>query len=57
MQPATRTKVTRQPTTTMEKMDIPTAWFGHLLVDFMGPLPPSREGYTHLLTMIDRSTR
>ena len=26
-------------------------------MDIVGPLPPSREGYTHLLTMIDRSTR
>ena len=26
-------------------------------VDIVGPLPPSGEGYTHLLTMIDRSTR
>ena len=52
-----RAKVTRQPSTTVEKMDIPTARFSHVHVDIVGPLPPSREGYTHLLTMIDRSTR
>ena len=52
-----RAKVTRQPTTTVEEMDIPTARFSHLHVDIVGPRSPSREGYTHLLTMIDRSTR
>ena len=52
-----RPKVTRQPSTTVEKMEIPTARFSHVHVDIVGPLPPSREGYTHLLTMIDRSTR
>ena len=50
-------KVTRQPTTTVEKMDIPAARFSHMHMDIVGPLPLSREGYTHLLTMIDRSTR
>ena len=49
-----RAKITRQPT--VEKMDIPAARFSHVHVDIMGPLPPSREGCTHLLTMIDRST-
>ena len=52
-----RVKVTRQPTTTVEKMAIPAARFSHVHVDIVGPLPPSREGYTHLLTMINRSTR
>ena len=50
-------KITMQPTTTVEKMDIPAARFSHVHVDIVGPLPPSREGYTHLLTMINRSTR
>ena len=57
MQPATIAKVTRQPSTTVDKIEIPTARFSHVLVDIVGPLPPSGEGYTHLLTMIDRSTR
>ena len=52
-----RVKVTRQPTTTVEKMAIPAARFSHVHVDIVGPLPPSREGYKHLLTMINRSTR
>ena len=59
MQPAAcnHAKVTRQPSTTVEKMEIPTARFSHVHLDIVGPLPPSREGYTHLLAMIDRSTR
>ena len=59
-----RAKITRQPTTTVEKMDIPTARFSlvhvyivHYTLYIVGPLLPSHEGYTHLLTMIDRSTR
>ena len=41
-------KVTRQPTTTVEKMAIPAARFSHMPVhvDIVGPLPSSREGYT-----------
>ena len=50
-------KVTRQPSTSVEKMEIPTARFSHVHVDIVGPLPLSRDGYTHLLTMIDQSTR
>ena len=52
-----RAKVTRQPTTTVEKMAIPAARFSHMHVDIVGPPPLSREGYTYLLTMINRSTR
>ena len=52
-----RAKVTRQPTTTVEKIAILVARFSHVHMDIVGPLPPSCEGYTHLLTMIDRSTR
>ena len=48
-----RAKVTRQPTT----MAIPAARFSHVHVDVVGPLRPSHAGQTHLLTMIDRSTR
>ena len=41
-----RAKVTRQPSTTVEKMEVPTARFSHMHVDIVGPLPPSHEGYT-----------
>ena len=50
-------KVTRQPTATVEKLDIPTARFSHVHADIVALLPLSCEGYTHLLTVIDRSTR
>ena len=52
-----RAKVTTQPTTTVEKMEIPDARFTHVHVDIVGPLPPSRGGHVYWLTMIDRSTR
>ena len=51
------TKVTRQPTTTVDKMAIPAARFSHVHMDIGGPLPPSSKVYTHLLIMVDRSTR
>ena len=35
---------------------VPVKRFSHIHVDIVGPLPPS-SGYTHLLTIIDRSTR
>jgi transposase InsO family protein len=31
--------------------------FSHIHVDLVGPLPPSANGCTHLLTIIDRTTR
>jgi hypothetical protein len=36
---------------------IPTQHFSHLYVDLVGPLPTSAGGHTHLLTILDRSTR
>ena len=35
---------------------VPTRRFSHIHIDLVGPLPPS-EGYIHLLTIIDRTTR
>jgi len=35
---------------------VPERRFDHVNVDLVGPLPPSR-GFTHLLTMVDRTTR
>ena len=51
-----KAKVTVQPAMMVENMDIPAARFSHVHVDILRPLPLSHEGYTHLLTMIDRST-
>ena len=38
------------------KIPVPAKKFIHIHVDLVGPLPPS-EGFTHLLTIIDRTTR
>ncbi|GFO31447.1 Pol polyprotein [Plakobranchus ocellatus] len=35
---------------------VPSRRFSHLHIDLVGPLPPS-EGFTHLLTIIDRTSR
>ncbi|GFR95202.1 Pol polyprotein [Elysia marginata] len=35
---------------------VPAKRFSHLHIDLVGPLPPS-EGFSHLLTIIDRTTR
>ena len=35
----------------------PNRRFSHIHVDVVGPLPCSSEGYTHLFTIVDRSTR
>ncbi|XP_061915612.1 uncharacterized protein LOC133657845 [Entelurus aequoreus] len=40
----------------LEPFPIPVRRFDHVHVDLVGPLPPS-QGYTHLLTMVDRTTR
>ncbi|KAK3735900.1 hypothetical protein RRG08_041086 [Elysia crispata] len=38
------------------KIPVPAKKFSHIHVDLVGPLPPS-EGFTHLLTIIDRTAR
>ena len=36
--------------------EVPHRRFDHIHIDLVGPLPPS-QGYTHLLTIVDRFTR
>ncbi|GFO48569.1 Pol polyprotein [Plakobranchus ocellatus] len=38
------------------KIPVPAKRFSHLHIDLVGPLPPS-EDFSHLLTIIDRTTR
>ncbi|GFS10956.1 Pol polyprotein [Elysia marginata] len=38
------------------KIPVPEKRFSHIHIDLVGPLPPS-EGFTYLLTIIDRSSR
>ena len=40
----------------LEQFDIPNRRFDHIHVDLVGPLPPS-NGFTHLLTIVDRFSR
>jgi transposase InsO family protein len=43
--------------TPVQQIGIPPQRFSHIHVDIVGPFPPSAEGYTHMLSMVDRSTR
>ena len=38
-------------------MPIPVRPFSHIHLDLVGPLPRSNEGFNHLLTVVDRSSR
>ena len=40
----------------LEKFSVPQHRFDHIHVDLVGPLPPS-NGFTHLLTVVDRFSR
>ena len=50
-------KVTIQEKTKNEPIEIPVKKFQHVHADLVGPLPTSEEGYTYLLTVIDRTSR
>src|SRR5215469_5106913 len=54
--PCQRSKVHRHTKAPLGSFMPPGARFERVHVDIVGPLPPS-EGYTYLLTMIDRFTR
>jgi len=41
----------------VQPIDIPLTKFSHVHVDLVGPLPPAVDGATHLLTVVDRTTR
>jgi len=51
-----RSKIHRHVHVLPEKIPVPHRRFAHLHVDLVGPLPPS-QGFTHVFTVIDRSTR
>jgi transposase InsO family protein len=52
-----RAKASRQPHTSPQAITNPLQRFSHLHIDLVGPLPPSSDGFSHLLTIVDRSTR
>jgi Integrase zinc binding domain/Integrase core domain len=41
----------------VKEIPVPAARFSHVHVDIVGPLPTSPEGHSHLLTIINRTTR
>ena len=49
-------KTDRHTRAPLELFTVPTKRFSHLHIDIVGPLPPS-QGFTHLLTIVDRTTR
>ena len=52
-----RGKVTVQERTEPAVIPVPEKHFAHVHVDIVGPLPTSQQGYSHVLTIIDRATR
>lgn len=50
-----RAKVHHHVLVLLEQFIIPERRFDHVNIDLVGPFPPFR-GYTHLLTMVDRTT-
>ncbi len=52
-----RGKVTSQPSSPPGHIANPAQRFSHLHIDLVGPLPTSQDGYTHLFTVVERSTR
>jgi hypothetical protein len=51
-----RAKVTSQPASPPGLITNPIQRFSHIHIDLVGPLPASREGFTHLFTVVDKST-
>jgi hypothetical protein len=50
-------KVVRHTKAPLQPMAVPGRRFAHVHVDLVGPFPPSRDGFTHVLTIVDRTTR
>jgi hypothetical protein len=49
-------KVVRHKKAPLQPMAVPGRRFAHVHVDLVGPFPPSRDGFTHVLTIVDRTT-
>uniref|UniRef100_A0A669EDT9 Gypsy retrotransposon integrase-like protein 1 n=1 Tax=Oreochromis niloticus TaxID=8128 RepID=A0A669EDT9_ORENI len=54
--PCQRAKIHRHTQAPLESFHVPGRRFDHVNVDLVGPLPQS-QGFTHLLTVVDRTTR
>jgi Integrase core domain len=56
-QACSRAKATSQPAVAPATFPLPHRRFQHVHVDLAGPFPSSSEGFSYLLTMVDRTTR
>ena len=54
--PCQTSKIHTHVRSPIETFKVPDRRFSHIHVDLVGPLPPS-DGFTHLITIIDRNTR
>jgi hypothetical protein len=52
-----RSKTTRQLAAAVQPIPVPSRRFSHVHVDLVGQLPTSEEGWSYIMTMMDRSTR
>ena len=52
-----KAKITTQPSAPVHPIPVPSRRFTHIHVDLVGPLTASAEGFTHVLTIVDRTTR
>ena len=51
-----RSKIQTHTHAPLQHFKVPAKRFSHIHIDIVGPLPPS-SGFTHLLTIMDRTTR
>ena len=52
-----KANITTQPSAPIQPIPVPSRRFTHLHVDLVGPLTSSVDGHTHIMAIIDRSTR
>jgi hypothetical protein len=52
-----QSKATSSVHTPVQSIVIPVKRFSHVHIDIVGPLPMAGGGFSHLFTMVDRSTR
>jgi cleavage and polyadenylation specificity factor subunit 1 len=56
-QQCARSKVTSAVHAQVQPIEMPAKRFSHVHVDLVGPLPAASGGFSHLFTIVDRSTR
>ena len=56
-QQCARAKIQPQERAAVDAIPVPLHKFSHMHMDLVGPWPRTAEGHTHLLTIVDRTTR